>query len=175
MLGFVLCGAPVGCVRPGSSDGAVVVSNVAHRASERADPTTQASFSFLMGKGVERVGVQCGIANSVQPEWVALHDLVDSGAAERLWDVALHAATVEGRVLGIIGLVKLGRLSPDQGEGFLASMQGNVTSCSGCMIHSTPPTGFTGLASAPRPRRLPLEETGSPDPDSVPHTVGTDD
>ena len=132
------CYALVACAGSDERGGSTLNATPASAASVSA-------YTFLMGPDVKVAGDYCGLAGSVTREWEALYHLIDAGEEHLLRIVVRSALTPEGRVLGVVGLYKLGRLNREDATRALGMMDVTVEGCSGCMGMTSPASEFTFL------------------------------
>jgi hypothetical protein len=105
-------------------------------------------FEYLMGTNVFWAATDCGYGGLVTEEWAALQKLIDARDEVALEKLATSAKTSEGRVLGIIGLVRLGVIDRNTATERLEKIPGRVQSCDGCMLFDAPAAELIELSNA---------------------------
>lgn len=131
--------------------------NVAPRSSSNASPMphrrteskANSPFDYLMAPDLRRAAASCGYGDLPTTEWIQLHSLIEAGDTEQLEILAASAPTREGRVLGIIGLLRAGLASREETVKRLADMDGKVNTCGGCLIYKMQASHLIHLAEAP--------------------------
>jgi hypothetical protein len=111
-----------------------------------ADAASRRAYYHLLGAPDLVVGERCGISGDMRELWLDLSELVRTRQVAAIWDLTARASTREGRVAGVIGLVKLHAASPRNAEAMLRGIFGTITVCEGCLFYkNAPPLFATGL------------------------------
>jgi hypothetical protein len=109
-----------------------------------------APYRFLM-RQAHVVGLSCSYAGAVPEEWEALHELVDARHEALLRDLWKNAVTPEGRLLGLVGLYKIGALKRTDASAAMKAMNALIWVCGGCMSSQEPSGELTSFLDAPPP------------------------
>ena len=107
-----------------------------------ADPASRRAYYHLLVGPDLVVGESCGITGDMRDVWLDVSDLVRARQTAAMWDLTVRASTREGRVAGVIGLVKLHAATSRDAETMLRRISGTITVCEGCLFYKNAPPLF---------------------------------